>query len=121
MLYGPAWAPAAPVLAWLAPLATLRVFYVLANDYFAVLASSRRGLIFQLVWLAALVPAVAAGALRNGILAVAVLEVLVAVLFLVPWYLTKLRRLGIWPRVPDAAVRQPPRPGSGCSCSSRGG
>ena len=63
MLYGSAWAPAAPVLAWLAPLATLRVFYVLANDYFAVLASSRRGLIFQLIWLATLVPAVAAGAL----------------------------------------------------------
>ncbi len=55
MLYGPAWGPAAPVLAWLAPLATLRVFYVLANDYFAVLASSRRGLIFQLIWLATLV------------------------------------------------------------------
>ena len=50
------------MLAWLAPLATLRVFYVLANDYFAVLASSRRGLIFQLIWLATLVPAVAAGA-----------------------------------------------------------
>ncbi len=102
VLYGSAWAPAAPVLVWLAPLATLRVFYVLANDYFAVLASSRRGLIFQLIWLATLVPVVAAGALRNGILAVAVLEVIVAVLFLVPWYLTKLRRLGIWPRVPDA-------------------
>ena len=42
LIYGPVWAPAAPVLAWLAPLATLRVFYVLANDYFAVLAPTRR-------------------------------------------------------------------------------
>ena len=78
------------------------MFYVLANDYFAVLASSRRGLIFQLIWLATLVPAVAAVALRNGILAVAVLEVLVAVLFLVLLYLTELRSLAIWPSMPDA-------------------
>ncbi len=48
--------PAAHVLAWLAPLAELRVFYALANDYFAVLAPSRRALTFQLLWLTTLVP-----------------------------------------------------------------
>ncbi len=106
-LYGPAWAPAAPVLVWLAPLATLRVFYALANDYFAVLAASRRGLIFQLIWVTTLVPAIAAGAYKHGIFAVAVLEVAVAVLFLVPWYLTELRPLAIWPRMASAGLAYP--------------
>ena len=83
------------MLAWLAPLATLRVFYSLANDYFTVLASSRHRLIFQLMWLAMLVPALAAGAFRYGILAVAVVQVVIAVLFLVPWYLTRLKLITI--------------------------
>jgi len=60
LIYGQAWAPAAPVLAWLAPLATLRVFYALANEYFAVLAPTRRRLVFQLIWLVSLVPALVA-------------------------------------------------------------
>jgi O-antigen/teichoic acid export membrane protein len=107
MIYGPAWAPAAPVLAWLAPLAALRVFYALANDYFAALASSRRGLVFQLTWLAALVPAMAAGAFKRGILAVAVIEVLVAALFLVPWYLAKLRTLASRPSMSRSGLVLP--------------
>ncbi|MGO9221534.1 MAG: oligosaccharide flippase family protein [Streptosporangiaceae bacterium] len=107
LIYGPAWAPAAPVLVWLAPLATIRVFYALANDYFAVLASSRRGLIFQLMWLVTLVPALAAGAFDRGLLAVAVVNVAVALLFLVPWFLTELRPLAIWPRIPGAGLAVP--------------
>jgi O-antigen/teichoic acid export membrane protein len=100
LIYGPAWAPAAPVLAWLAPLATLRVFYALANEYFAVLAPTRRQLVFQLVWFVSLVPALVAGAHWRGILGVAMAEVAVAVLFLVPWYLAEVRPRVIWPRLP---------------------
>ena len=100
LIYGPAWAPAAPVLAWLAPLATLRVFYALANEYFAVLAPTRRRLAFQLLWLVCLVPALVAGARWHGILGVAMAEVAVAVLFLVPWYLAEVRPRVIWPRLP---------------------
>jgi O-antigen/teichoic acid export membrane protein len=100
LAYGSVWAPAAPVLAWLAPLATLRVFYVLANDYFAVLAPTRRSLIFQMMWLVVLVPALVAGARWDGILGVAVAQVAVAVLFLVPWYLTELRPRANWPGLP---------------------
>jgi O-antigen/teichoic acid export membrane protein len=107
LLYGPGWAPTAPVLAWLAPLATLRVFYALANDYFAVLASSRRGLIFQLMWLLTLVPAVSIAAFERGMLAVAVVQFAIAVLFLVPWFLTELRPLAIWPRMPGAGLAIP--------------
>jgi len=107
LIYGPAWAPAAHVLIWLAPLATLRVFYALANDYFAVLASSRRGLIFQLIWLVSLVPSVVEGASTHGILGVAVVQVVIAVLFLVPWYLTELKPLAIWPRAPAMRLSFP--------------
>ena len=99
LIYGPAWAPAAPVLAWLAPLATLRVFYVLANDYFAVLAPTRRTLIFQMMWLVMLVPALVAGARWDGILGVAVAQVVIAVLFLLPWYITELKPRAAWPRL----------------------
>lgn len=102
LIYGPAWTPAAHVLVWLAPLATLRVFYALANDYFSVLASSRRGLIFQLIWLVSLVPSLVEAASTHGILGVAAVQVVIAVLFLVPWYLTELKPLAIWPRAPIA-------------------
>jgi O-antigen/teichoic acid export membrane protein len=107
LIYGPAWAPAAPVLVWLAPLATIRVFYALANDYFAVLAASRRGLIFQLMWLVTLIPALAAAAYEYGLVAVAIVSVCVALLFLVPWFLTELRPLAIWPRRPGAGLAVP--------------
>jgi O-antigen/teichoic acid export membrane protein len=107
LIYGPAWAPAAPVLAWLAPLATLRVFYALANEYFAVLAPTRRRLAFQLVWLVCLVPALAAGAWWRGILGVAMAEVAVAILFLVPWYLAEVRPRVIWPRRPGMGFAFP--------------
>jgi PST family polysaccharide transporter len=107
LVYGPAWAPAARVLVWLAPLATLRVFYALANDYFAVLASSRRGLIFQLIWLISLLPSLVEGAATHRILGVAVVQVAIAVLFLVPWYLTELKPLAIWPRAPIARLGGP--------------
>jgi O-antigen/teichoic acid export membrane protein len=107
VVYGPAWAPVAHVLVWLAPLATLRVFYALASDYFAVLASSRRALTFQLIWLVTLVPSLVAGAWKHGILGVAVVQVIIAVLLLLPWYLTELKPLAIWPRAPVARLSFP--------------
>ena len=107
VVYGPAWAPAAHVLVWLAPLATLRVFYALASDYFAVLASSRRALTFQLIWLVTLVPSLVAGAWKHGTLGVAVVQVIIAVLLLLPWYLTELKPLAIWPRAPVARLSFP--------------
>jgi len=106
-VYGPAWMPAAHVLAWLAPLAELRVFYALANDYFAVLAPSRRALIFQLLWLTTLVPSLVFAIRLHGMLGVAVVQVLIAVLFLLPWYLTELKPVAIWPRMPTARLGLP--------------
>lgn len=99
LVYGPAWAPAAHVLPWLAVLATLRIFYALANDYFSAITSSRRSLAFHLVWLCALAPALAAGALEFGIVGVAVVQVAISVLILVPWYLFRLTHVAARPRV----------------------
>jgi O-antigen/teichoic acid export membrane protein len=106
-IYGPAWMPAAHVLAWLAPLAELRVFYALANDYFAVLAPSRRALTFQLLWLTTLVPCLVIAVRLHGMLGLAVVQVLIAVLFLLPWYLTELKPVAIWPRMPTARLGLP--------------
>lgn len=99
LFYGPAWAPAAHVLPWLAVLATLRIFYALANDYFSAITSSRRSLAFHLVWFCALAPALAAGALGYGIVGVAVVQVAISVLILVPWYLFRLTHIAARPRV----------------------
>ncbi len=106
-IYGPAWMPAAHVLAWLAPLAELRVFYALANDYFAVLAPSRRALIFQLLWLTTLLPCVVIAIRLHGMIGLAVVQVVIAVLFLLPWYLTELKPVAIWPRMPTARLGLP--------------
>jgi O-antigen/teichoic acid export membrane protein len=104
VLYGPGWAPAAHVLAWLAPLAELRVLYALANDYFAVLAPSRRALTFQLLWLTTLVPPMIVAVKWHGMVALAVVQILIALLFLLPWYLTELKPVAIWPRMPTARL-----------------
>lgn len=104
VLYGPGWAPAAHVLTWLAPLAELRVLYALANDYFAVLAPSRRALTFQLLWLTTLVPPMIVAVKWHGMVAVAVVQILIALLFLLPWYLTELKPVAIWPRMPTARL-----------------
>jgi O-antigen/teichoic acid export membrane protein len=97
VLYGPSWAPTARVLVWLAPLAVLQVFYEVAHDFFVVLASTRRALIFQLSWLTALVPTLVAGARHFGIVGVALLELAVAAVMLAAWYLEELRPAGVRP------------------------
>ena len=106
LLYGSRWAPAAHVLPWLVLLATLRVFYALANDYFSVLVSSRRKLAFQLTWLGALLPVLAVAASR-GILAIAVVQVIIAAALLVPWYLSRRKIFASWPRMAGTGFAAP--------------
>ena len=109
LLYGPTWASAAQVLPWLAPLITLRVFYGLANDYFAVSAPSRpyfglrslahRTLAFQLAWLIAAVPVLIVGAWKDGIVGVAILELEATAFMVLVWYVTELRPATVRPRL----------------------
>jgi O-antigen/teichoic acid export membrane protein len=75
LLYGPAWAAAAAVLAWLAPLAALRVCGELSVSYLAARRSLRAALGFQLVFLMALVPALVGGVRGYGIVGAAIVQV----------------------------------------------
>jgi O-antigen/teichoic acid export membrane protein len=95
LVYGPAYVPAAPALVWLAVLGGQRILFEFVYDFFVVLARSRVVFTVQVVWLIALVPALIAGTLWDGIGGAALAEVAVAALLVVPWYLAELSRFGI--------------------------
>ena len=94
-VYGSRWLPAAQPLVWLALLGAVQVFFLLAYDFFVVLARSRFLLIIQLAWLLALVPALVAGAHEGGIYGASLAEAAVAALGILPWYLRELGKAGI--------------------------
>lgn len=94
-VYGTRWVPADQPLIWLALLAAVQVFFLLAYDYLVVLVRSRFLLIIQLVWLLALIPALAAGAYTGGIYGAGLAEAAVAALAILPAYLGELNRVGI--------------------------
>jgi O-antigen/teichoic acid export membrane protein len=91
--YGPAWAPAARVLAWLAPLVALRLLCELTSDYLTELKSTVSALVFQLVWLVAMIPSVIYLTIRMGIAGAAIAQVVIAGARLLPWYLVETRWL----------------------------
>ena len=94
-IYGDRWSPAAQALLWLSLLASLRILFELAYDYFVVLSKSRVVLTVQLVWLFALIPALIAGANFLGIRGVAIAGFAVAFAVILPWYLYELGIVGI--------------------------
>jgi PST family polysaccharide transporter len=95
LVYGSSWEPAADVLLWLAVLGALRIMFELIYDYFVVLARTRAVFTVQLIWLAALVPALIAGAHLGGLAGAAISHVLVAAFLVLPLYLWELRRSGV--------------------------
>jgi O-antigen/teichoic acid export membrane protein len=102
-IYGDRWSPAAQALLWLSLLASLRILFELAYDYFVVLSKSRVVLTVQLVWLFALIPALIAGAHFLGIQGVAIAGFAVAFAVILPWYLYELGIVGI--RIRTLAAR----------------
>jgi O-antigen/teichoic acid export membrane protein len=94
-VYGTPWVPAAHALIWLAMLGGLRILFELIYDFFVVLARTRVVFTIQVVWLAALVPALIAGAQAGGIGGAALAEVAVAGCVVMPWYLSELSKVGI--------------------------
>lgn len=94
IVYGKVWAPAALALQWLALQAAVRIVFELSYDFLAVKRRSVTLMIIQGCWLAALVPALVAGA-RYGIAGVAVAQCVVAVLVLLVGYAWALHRAGI--------------------------
>jgi PST family polysaccharide transporter len=106
-MYGPAWAPAATMLPWLALLAALRILFELAYDYFVVLAISRVVLVVQAIWLAALVPSLYLAARAWGPAGAAAAQFAVGLLVVLPLYLYELRRTGIAPAALGSRVVLP--------------
>jgi O-antigen/teichoic acid export membrane protein len=94
-VYGTRWLPAAGPLIWLALLGAAQIFFLLAYDFFVVLARSRFLLTVQMAWLVALVPALVAGARLDGIVGAALAEAAVAVFGVLPCYLRELSKVGI--------------------------
>jgi PST family polysaccharide transporter len=97
-VYGDAWAPAGPILRWLAALAALRILFELAYDFLVVLGRSSAIFRIQVAWLVALVPAVLVGVHVGGAAGAAASLVVVALLVSCPLYAEELRRAGIGPR-----------------------
>jgi O-antigen/teichoic acid export membrane protein len=95
VVYGIRWLPAARPLIWLAVLAAVQVFFFLAYDLFVVLARARFLLVSQLLWLGALVPALAAGGRADGLSGAALAELAVAAVLILPLYVAQLSKAGI--------------------------
>lgn len=94
-VYGEVWAPAAPVLTWLAVLAAFRILFELAYDYLVVLGRTAKIFTVQLVWLAALIPALILGANLWGLSGLAAVQVVIAALLILPLYLWEFHRSGL--------------------------
>jgi O-antigen/teichoic acid export membrane protein len=93
--YGPQWAPAAAPLAWLAPLAALRVFYELIFHFQDSRISLGVRLNFQFAFVVAIVPSVLAGVQWDGIVGAAIAQVAVCGLLLIPYYLREVAQAGL--------------------------
>ncbi|WP_336852820.1 oligosaccharide flippase family protein [Sinomonas albida] len=93
-IYGAAWAASAQALVWLAATAGLRIFFELVYDFLVVLGESGAILWVQCLWIAGLVPALAAGARLAGIAGLAFASLAEGLLIILPVYLVLLARRG---------------------------
>ncbi len=94
-VYGEVWAPAAPVLTWLAVLAAFRILFELAYDYLVVLGRTSVIFTVQLVWLVTLIPSLIFGAMQWGLPGVAAVQVVLAAVLILPLYLWEFHRSGL--------------------------
>ena len=94
-VYGDRWGPASEVFAVLVLATSVRIFLELSYDLLVVRRATGQLLAVQLLWLAALAPAVWFAARREGLVGVAVAELAVVVVVVLPCYLGMLRRAGI--------------------------
>lgn len=94
-VYGDEWGRASEVFAVLVLATSVRIFLELSYDLLVVRRATGQLLAVQLLWLAALAPAVWFAAGRDGLVGVAVAELAVVVVVVLPCYLGMLRRAGI--------------------------
>ncbi|MBX7267818.1 lipopolysaccharide biosynthesis protein [Micromonospora sp. Llam7] len=107
LLYGEVWQPASVVLLWLGPLAALRILFELFYDYFVVIADTQVVLTVQAVWFVVLLPALYAACVSGGLWSASAVQLVVALLVILPLYLASLRRTGIAPRPVVARLGAP--------------
>jgi O-antigen/teichoic acid export membrane protein len=93
-VYGEPWAGAAAALYWLALLAGFRILFELIYDYLVVVGMTGSIMSTQLCWLAALVPALLLGS-GGGIAGVAMAQLLVVAVLVLPMYLWRLNTAGV--------------------------
>jgi lipopolysaccharide exporter len=91
-VYGPKWEASAEVLSILSIYGGISIICVLFANMLASLGKARFTLVVQLLWLGALVPAMAFGVHRNGIVGAAVAHIAVIVPLVLPSYVFALRR-----------------------------
>ena len=91
-VYGQKWEASVEVLAILSIYGGISIVCVLFANMLASLGKARFTLVVQLLWLGALVPAMAFGVHRNGIVGAAVAHIAVIVPLVLPSYLFALRR-----------------------------
>ena len=94
-VYGEEWAPAADVFRVLVLVAALRILFELSYDYLVVLRRTGPLLTVQAVWLAVLAPVVVLAATSWGLVGVAVAELAVVAVVVLPLYLGMLHSAGL--------------------------
>lgn len=107
LLYGAAFAGAAPALSWLVVLAGARVSTGLVVDAMLARGRSRFVVLLQLAWLGAVVPALVVGARLGGITGVAVAHAAVAVAVAAPLHVVAAGRLHVDGRALAGEVLRP--------------
>jgi len=91
-MYGSRWAAAAPVLSILSIYGLISIVGMLFSNMLAALGRSKSVLVVQLIWLAALVPAMVIGVRRDGIVGAAIAHIVIIGPLVLPCYLVALMR-----------------------------
>jgi lipopolysaccharide exporter len=91
-LYGDKWGPAASVLSILSIYGLISIVCLLFSSMLAALGRSKSVLGIQVLWLVALIPAMAIGVHRDGIIGAAIAHVVIIGPLVLPCYLVALTR-----------------------------
>ena len=97
LLYGARWAGAAAALVGLAVFGGVRVVFDVVVTFLIAVGTTADVLVVQVVWLLAMVPAMAWGVAHFGIAGAGWAHVVVALVVVLPAYLMCLRRVGVDP------------------------
>ena len=91
-VYGARWAAAADALSILSLYGLISIVCILFANMLAALGKSKFVLVVQLIWLAALVPAMAIGVRKGGIVGAAIAHIVIIGPVVLPCYLIALKR-----------------------------